>query len=100
MRATHGILPKRVEVANKVINKLAITWSRTERFLGLSLSTWTFSAYAFTTLNFHTNDIVMLTLVGALTIGVNSAITMYELITIHLEKIYIYFNSIVHSYQT
>ena len=42
----------------------------------------------------------MLTLVGALTIGVNSAITMYELIIIHLEKIYIYFNSIVHSYQT
>lgn len=88
-------------MANKVINKLAITWSRTESFLGLSLSTWTFiSAYAFTTLNFHTNDIVMLTLVGALTIGVNSAITMYELIIIHLEKIYIYFNSIVHSYQT
>ena len=88
-------------MANKVINKLAITWSRTESFLGLSLSTWTFiSTYAFTTLNFHTNDIVMLTLVGALTIGVNSAITMYELIIIHLEKIYIYFNSIVHSYQT
>ena len=78
MRATHGILPKRVEVANKVINKLAITWSSTESFLGLSLSTWTFSYYAFTTLNFHTDDIVMLTLVGALKIGVNSAITMYE----------------------
>ena len=31
MRATHGILPKRVEVANKVINKLAITWSRTAK---------------------------------------------------------------------
>ena len=68
----------RVRVANKVINKLAIMWFRTESFWGLSLSTWTFSAYAFTTLNFHSNDIVMLTLVGALTIGVNSAITMYE----------------------
>ena len=48
----------RVRVANKVINKLAITWFRTERFLGLSLSSWAFtSAYPFAALNFHTNDI-------------------------------------------
>ena len=47
----------RVRVANKIINKLAITWFRKESFLGLSLSTRTFSAYSFTTLNFHTNDI-------------------------------------------
>ena len=39
----------RVRVANQIINKLAKTWFRKESFLGLSLSTWTFSAYPFAT---------------------------------------------------